>query len=208
MMKDGARQDGAKHPAIGWVLSTAFVLVSLFASCVLPVEYPPGVLVAEDPVQKRVTGLQVFEVGDFLVRPLAHFSIEARVLSRKRYRMGRDSDLSPVDLALGWGAMSDQAVLDRLEIWQGGRFFYWRTGQLPIPEREVIEHSSNMHMIPAEETVRDALLSVREGDLVEVEGYLVVATAEGGWIWRSSLSRKDSGNGACELVYVTRIEVR
>jgi hypothetical protein len=34
------------------------------------------------------------------------------------------------------------------------------------------------------------------------------ARAPDGWRWRSSLTREDVGNGACELVWVERIEVR
>jgi hypothetical protein len=48
---------------------------------------------------------------------------------------------------------------------------------------------------------------VRAGDRVRIEGWLVEATAPDGWRWRSSLTREDTGNGACELVYVCAIEV-
>ena len=38
-------------------------------------------------------------------------------------------------------------------------------------------------------------------DLIEVRG-------ADGWRWRSSLTREDTGAGACELVWVERIAVR
>ena len=34
-------------------------------------------------------------------------------------------------------------------------------------------------------------------------GYLVNATGPGGEAWNSSLRRDDTGNGACEVFYVT-----
>ena len=35
---------------------------------------------------------------------------------------------------------------------------------------------------------------------------LVAAQGDDGWQWRSSLSREDSGDGACELIYVCELE--
>jgi hypothetical protein len=40
---------------------------------------------------------------------------------------------------------------------------------------------------------------------VRIEGWLVEAVAPDGWRWRSSTTRDDSGNGACELIYVCSI---
>ena len=35
-------------------------------------------------------------------------------------------------------------------LWQGARFYEWRPiAPLPIPVQEVIEHSANTHVIPA-----------------------------------------------------------
>ena len=44
--------------------------------------------------------------------------------------------------------------------------------------------------------------SLRQGELVHLEGELVEATGPELGTWRSSLSRTDTGNGACELMLV------
>lgn len=168
-----------------------------------PIDHPPGVLVAGAPLQREPSQGGTIRHGAFELVPLADFSLEARVLSREDYRLGRESDLSPTDLALGWGAMSDSAVLDRLDLSQSARFFRYRwQGEPPIPEAELTRSASNMHMIPADARVARALARVRKGDIVAIDGVLVEARADDGWRWRSSLSREDSGGGACELVYV------
>ena len=46
---------------------------------------------------------------------------------------------------------------------------------------------------------------MRKGDRVRIDGWLVQANAPDGWRWRSSLTRDDSGGGACEVVYVCSI---
>lgn len=183
-------------------------LALCLAACSSEVRYSPGVLVDAEPVQERLQSAPVFQVDGHIVRPLARFQIDARVLSTERYRFDRGAALSPVDLALGWGPMSDQSVLDQIEISQSGRFYRWRVQSYPIPRGEIISHSANMHMIPANEEIRDELLSIRPGDVVSIEGYLVAATSESGWTWKSSLRRTDSGNGACEVVWVERLLVR
>ncbi|HEV3148526.1 MAG TPA: hypothetical protein VGZ24_07735, partial [Chthoniobacterales bacterium] len=47
--------------------------------------------------------------------------------------------------------------------------------------------------------------SLRTGSLVHLSGELVEATGPGIGTWRSSLSRTDTGNGACELMWVEKM---
>ncbi len=140
------------------------------------------------------------QFGGYSIQPLASFQGTARVLSTEHYRLGREAELSPVDLALGWGPMADDEVLDSIEIRQSGRFFFWRTEQFPIPRRDIETHSANMHMIPASMEIDRQLRAVRPGEIIRFRGYLVRIEASDGWRWRSSLSREDTGDGACELV--------
>ena len=64
-----------------------------------------------------------------------------------------------------------------------------------------------MHMIPANPVVEKRLKSVRPGNIVRVRGCLVEVSAKDGWRWRSSLTRTDTGPGACELIWVESLEV-
>jgi hypothetical protein len=124
------------------------------------------------------------------------------VLGVERYRFDRAAQLSPVDFALGWGPMSDSRVLDAITIQQRDRWYFWSASQLPVAEGEITTHSGNMHMIPANAAVERRLLSVRAGQLVELRGQLVRADGPDGWHWVSSLSRADTGDGSCEVVWV------
>ena len=62
-----------------------------------------------------------------------------------------------------------------------------------------------MHMLPADDAVAAALGDVEAGERVRIDGWLVQVNAPDGWRWRSSLTREDSGGGACELVYVCAV---
>lgn len=168
------------------------------------VEMGPGVHAPEAPLQVPIKQADSFELKGYRITPLAEFRIKAKILGRENYSRDRESDLSPIDLALGWGRMSDEAVLEAIHISQSGRWYRWRTDNFPIPRREIETHSANMHMIPADETVADTLDQAREGQIIELEGYLVRAEGEGAWRWSSSMRRTDTGANSCEVVYVKR----
>ncbi|HEY3835149.1 MAG TPA: hypothetical protein VGL72_01190 [Bryobacteraceae bacterium] len=172
-------------------------------------QQPPGVLVSDDPHQEYIVE-RIWNRGDAQFTAKARFDLRARVLSTNHYSFDKGADLSPVDFALGWGRMSDSDVLDHLVIRQSNRWYFWRPkwgDPLPIPEKELVSHSANMHMIPADDNVKKTLLDVRAGELVTIAGYLVQVDRPHGWIWRTSLSRTDTGMNACELVWVDRIYI-
>ena len=149
------RWSSASRPAL------LIVLCATLSACRADVKYPPGQVAPNDPVQTRVDKAPLIRHDDYLIEPVARFEVEARVLGTERYRMGREADLSPMDLALGWGPMSDQSVLDHISISQFRRFYYWQTDRMPIPRGDIVRHSSNMHLIPADDEVRKNLLRVR-----------------------------------------------
>lgn len=164
---------------------------------------------AEPPLQRNApSAAGLFQVNDYELRPLQAFALKARALSVTHYRTGREADLSPTDIALGWGRMADPGVSGQLSISQSGSWYHWRySGTPPLPPAEIVRSSANMHLIPADAEVARALRAVDKGQLVALRGYLVEARGRDGWSWRSSLSREDTGNGSCELVFVQSIQV-
>lgn len=173
-----------------------------------PATISSAVSIRRDPIQIDVAGTPpVVSVKDFDLALVADFELEARVLGRRNYRFGTEAALSPIDLALGWGPMARDEVLESIHIRQRNRFYYWSTREFPIPRQDIIAHSSNMHLIPANDLAWRELKRVREGSIVRLSGYLVDVDRDDGWRWRTSLRRDDSGAGACEIVLVTLVEV-
>lgn len=173
-----------------------------------PLQHPPGVLVTGAPQQLPLAGpLSLPDDDAYRLTPRARFDLSARVLSRADYRFDAGADLVPTDLALGWQQMSDSAVLDHIAISQANRFYFWSVRRFPIPRRVIETESANMHLIPADAEVRRALKRVRVGDVITLDGYLVDARRGNGFVWRTSLTRDDTGAGACELVYVEQLRI-
>ncbi|MFZ6819230.1 hypothetical protein [Undibacterium sp. Ji22W] len=174
-----------------------------------PIHHSNGVLVQRDPVQNMLDHGEVWQKDHYTIKALADFDIEARVLSKELYSSGREADLSTVDLALGWGSMSDSEVLSALRISQGNRFYSYRwENEAPLPPAEIARHSANMHMIPANAQIERTLKEVRIGQIIRLRGKLVAVSAPDGWRWQSSLTRDDTGAGACELFRVESAEMR
>jgi hypothetical protein len=172
-------------------------------SCALPRIGP-----APMPVQlDDADGMPPFLLDTHRARPRAGFAVEATVLGVERYRSGRESAVSPLDLALGWGPMADPANYGALDISQSGRWYHYRWGESgpPLPVETIITHSSNMHMIPATDAVAKRLAALDAGQRVRLEGWLVDIETPEGFRWSTSLRRDDSGDGACEIVYVCEV---
>lgn len=171
--------------------------------CTLPPRVQPGQVPLQSTPGNAMGPIQLTAAT---LTPLAGFSVEARVLSRQDYRFGREAELSPTDLALGWQRMAEDTVLSRLEISQGNRWYHYRwRGDAPIPPPEITRSSANMHVIPADAATAKALRAISRDDRVRIDGWLVEAQTADGWRWRSSTSRDDTGQGGCELIYACSI---
>jgi hypothetical protein len=172
-------------------------------------KHPPGQIAPDAPFQRNFENGRPFTVKSFTLTPRAKFSLTARVLGTERYRSDSGAALMPIDIAFGWGPMSDSALLSQLKISQSGRFFFWRyENSPPAPHEVIIRSAANMHLIPAGERIEKTLFAARVGDIVELDGELVDAKRTDGWFINSSLTREDQGGGACELIYVTRVVIR
>jgi len=173
-----------------------------------PVHPPDGLLAPDEPRQSTLETAAAIEHGHWKLTPRARYDITARILSREDYSFDVMSDLVPEDLALGWGVMSDNRILRSFKITQGARFYGWRpVAELPIPRQEVIVHSANTHVIPADPAVRSRLADVRVGQVVHLTGLLVDGVRGDGAFVRTSLTREDTGAGACEIMLVESVEI-
>lgn len=169
------------------------------------IKQPPGVLAPDVPKQTKVQQAKTWNKDVYHFTALAKFDLKAKVLGKEHYRFDRTADIAPYDLALGWGRMSDQVIVDRIDISQRTRWYFWKTDAFPIPRKEIETSSANMHIIPANEQVEDELDDILVGEIILLKGYLVKVTTDDDFRWQSSLTRDDTGGGACEVVWVEKL---
>jgi len=193
-------------------ISNLCMIVAFIWGCVsvlhpAPLQTPPGILVAEDPLQENAPPHDLAPFKGYTLSAVAKYHIRGRVLSTKKYYTNGE-DLAPYDVALGWGRMSDQSIIDKMDISQGNRFYFYEyEGSPPIPEKEIIAHSSNNHLIAANFKIAWAIRQLRRGEVATLSGYLVNVNNGSGFHWSTSTSRTDTGAGACEVMYVEDIKV-
>jgi hypothetical protein len=173
-----------------------------------PVHRPAGIVASDEPLQIDLEPPQRFEAKGYTFVKRAKFDITARLLRKEIYRVDGSAGLASVDLGVGWGPLSDSAMLDGLTFSQMGRFFYWqpRNADFPLSKPVLISHMAQMHMIPANKDIESRLKKLRPGQIVTASGYLVDVRGPGGFAWNTSLSRTDTGDGACELFWVEALD--
>lgn len=186
------------------------LLCLLLAGCGPTYKHPPGTLKLDEPKQSNLKDGPTWESGDYKLVGLATFELEALVILRAAFRAGsgREADLSPLDLTLAWGPAADSAFLNKINFRHSGRFYYYDWKDPGVDASLLGSHTANMHMIPADASVAERLMAVKRDDIVTLNGHLVRVDGKDGWHWQSSLTRKDSGPGACELVRVTSLSIR
>lgn len=172
------------------------------------ITHSAGILIHDEPLQVLTPDQETFVHNGYTIHPVANFELSARVLSTKRYKEGRISDLVPIDLALGWGPMSDTAVIEQIKISQSNRFYFYRVSPNSISLTLISHNSSNMHMIPANKKIFSQLKALRKGALIHLTGELVNVRAADGYFINTSLKRDDTGAGACEVFFLKQIEQR
>jgi len=124
-------------------------------------------------------------------------------------------DTALMDLGIVWGDISDKKYYTKLKFKSTktlgqARRLEWK--YLYFSPEYIDSHVSHNHIIPANENIMSALLSVKIHDKVRLDGYLTDIITTKGITMFTSLSRTDSdntsrGNGACEIFYVTGIQI-
>ena len=144
-----------------------------------------------------------FQKGAYKIVPMAEFQLKARVLSRKDYSRADFGQVASQDLALAWGTLAtDDRLRRRVSVSQSDRFAHYQTDDF-LAHFRILGRIANVHIISATPAIERFVASLKAGDLVALSGCLVSAKGEGGSL-TSSMTRFDSGAGACEVFYVER----
>ena len=162
----------------------------------------------QEPIQKNLPGTYGIKFKHGRIQYMAEFAVSGRVLGKKYYDDGRYGKIAPMDLSLGWKHMSKPIVYQNAKMHNHNRVFTWE-GEIRIPKDEIIRSFANIHIIPANEKVWKALVSLEKEQLVTLKGYLVNYDERIGgrlFMLRTSMVRDDTGLKSCELLYVQSVE--
>ena len=173
----------------------------------------------DDPVQTNDNIPPPFEVKinklTYVVTPRFHYELHGLVVSHHRsdslldvsHRRWQDY-LNIKDLCVIWGINIESGIYRRMKFWN--RDF---TCMCKFPDQETAKlfsasHLSNNHLLCNDKKLSRRILAARPGDQVYFKGYLVSYSQPANQFKRgTSTVRDDTGNGACETVFVTDFSI-
>ncbi len=173
----------------------------------------------QNPVQSADGLPEPFEVSrknvTYTVTPLADYELWGLVVSYHHSASFVDIShkqwndfLNIKDVCVIWGRNVETGVYKRMRFSNRDFTCYYRYPDQETGELFSESALSNNHLLPADPFVAETVLKARKGDQIHFKGWLVSYGIKGApYARRSSLSRNDRGNGACEVVYVTEFEI-
>lgn len=177
----------------------------------------------KDPIQTELNDPQILtfrqEDYEYELTPLYAYEINAFVVHKMDYTLfsiyKRDS-VFPLDLCLLWGENVQNRVYQskNLKFGQDMRFCSYRySHNLQFNGAQF----SNSHLVVQDEIMEKQLKQISRGDQVKIQGKLVNIKAQnlgdpgefdpGYFELKSSISREDTGQGACEIILLENIEI-
>lgn len=159
-----------------------------------------------DPLQTNLITARTVTVngedGDVELSLLAEYSLKGVIKSKRKYS-DYPARVSTYDFALAWGDLNKKEIDEHISYSQSSRWYFYRYKKdLPVSREYIAKHSSNVHLIAADKKVLSKIKGAGDNDYVWLKGYLVNVNFKDK-PWNTSLTREDTGNGACEIMYVT-----
>lgn len=194
----------------GWALCT-----------VVAMRLPPPAQIHKElynqPIQvsaQRENFYYIYKGQTVTVKPLADYTIWGLVVSHNdpkawyRFDITHDKQsLDTRDLCIIWGSNLKQDDYQRISFHSDDWSCNWRYSSdvHTISEEEI----SNNHLITDSDAIRDIIKKVHIGDQIVIKGRLVNYSEErwDGQFRSTSMTRSDTGNGACEIIFVHDIVV-
>lgn len=150
----------------------------------------------------------------YFVTPKFNYKLKGLVVSKSNSQSWRNishakwGDYFNIgDLCIVWGENVKIRDFNDFDFWNGDWTCYVRTNSSVAWANFKMNQLSNNHILPATPDVEKQFKSIRIGDQIEFSGELVSYSIDNGPERETSISREDTGNGACEVIHVRSISV-
>ncbi len=111
------------------------------------------------------------------------------------------------DICVLWGPNLENNIYKLIEFSSGNWTCFFQTKDRNTWETFDLNAISNNHILADNKEIAKIIMSVRRGDQVHISGYLVDYSNSKGGKRKTSTTRSDMGQGACEIVYVTDFDI-
>ncbi len=196
------------------IMSVLVLMISWWAKNQLPDAQEITTELLNEPVQTNSRAQPFdFDYRDktYLVEPVADYELWGLVVTHNDIMgmtdiMHDDDSVDIKDICVVWGE-NVQNNDYRDVSYSSGDFVCYYQYDRPLDFQH--EQLSNNHLLSDNWQVRELIRNVKIGDQVHLKGMLVnyAAAATPDWKRNSSITRKDKGNGACEVIFVDEFTV-
>jgi hypothetical protein len=162
------------------------------------------------PFQTTVGGIE------YTVRPLYTYDLSGLVVSKHNadtwwdwIHAATNDKLNVTDLCVVWGANAHRGIYRELDFSSGEFTCYVESHSLEAWAAFDMTALSNNHLLTDDPRLAKVLRNVRVGDQIHFRGYLAEYSHHHGFAYHrgTSITRTDTGNGACETVFATDVEI-
>jgi hypothetical protein len=200
------------------IVASSFIwlLVSFWNRNELPRNIEYVAEINEEPRQVE-TSQQPFTATyndvEYLVEPEYEYELTGMIVSYRhhegnsRMHLLANDHLNMLDVCVVWGENSASDHLHKINFWNGIFTCNVRTRDQVAWESFDMNQLSNNHLISDDDYIRDRVRDVSIGDQIRVSGYLASYSSEAGGKRGTSTTRTDTGDGACETVYVENFKI-
>jgi hypothetical protein len=209
------------HRLVNWIIIGSLILLAVawWRKDVLPDNRLLREQLLEEPIQvaTRKAAFDTTVNGvDYTVKPLYDYEIYGMVVSKHDSDTWWDylhkewnDNLNVADLCMVWGANVENGSYKDISF-SSGQFtcnFSTRSSEAYAAFDQTA--ISNNHLITDDPSLARKISSIKVGDQVHFRGYLAEYSHNHGMPFKRGTStvRNDTGNGACETVYLEDLEV-
>lgn len=174
-------------------------------------------LLYEAPIQANYTPANRPEIFDidymgstYTIKPQANYTLYGLIVSMNNPTGLGDSyhdekSFDTKDFCVIWGDNLDANKYKKVKFWNVSWTCNWRyKTDIGWDNQKV----SNNHLITAHQHIRDQIEDIKVGDQIKLEGQLVnYVDSKTGFERKTSMTRADHGNTACEVFLVENLEV-
>lgn len=200
------------------LIAVSFVglLISFWNRNDLPrnVEFVPEITSEPAQTRTRTAPFQViFNDVEYLIEPEYAYDITGMIVSYRHHdnnsRMHRlaNDHLNMLDVCVVWGDNTVGAQLHKIDFWNGIFTCNVFTRDQEAWESFDMNQLSNNHLISDDDFVRDRVRDIQIGDQIRVSGYLASYSSAAGGKRGTSTTRTDTGDGACETIFIERFDI-
>ena len=200
-------------------ISLLVMIATYFTKDTLPApDYYANTFIKE-PIQNK-SSKKPFKIEEnqehYLITPKYDYILEGVVVSTHNadafldmahHEEWRDF-INMRDLCVIWGDNVKSGVYKDMQFENGNWTCWYSWPNANVRQRFQNNELSNNHLLAGEEFVKSAIMEAQPGDHIYIEGMLVnYANPANGFKRGTSITRTDTGQGACETIYVEKFDI-